>query len=203
MPARLDQVKSVARKSQQSIDCPPTSNAVAVRLAVNVLRRSRHVRQFRQSVAVGDPARPHVLSRAVTDDFVSPLKLPCDAPIAREIVSYNAASQVCVLHDHLAHPIRRQPFHHLKPNITIPFHHTEHRRLVALRTWTADLAASVTRFAADVHLIDFYCPGELRRVHYNTVRPHSSLGYRPPAPRAYSLAIPQPAESRSVASTLI
>jgi putative transposase len=28
------------------------------------------------------------------------------------------------------------------------------------------------------------------RVHYNTVRPHSSLGYRPPAPMAYSLAIP-------------
>ena len=26
------------------------------------------------------------------------------------------------------------------------------------------------------------------RVHYNTVRPHSSLGYRPPAPMAYSLA---------------
>ena len=28
------------------------------------------------------------------------------------------------------------------------------------------------------------------RVHYNTVRPHSSLGYRPPAPMAYRLAMP-------------
>ena len=38
------------------------------------------------------------------------------------------------------------------------------------------------------------------RVHYNTVRPHSSLGYRPPAPMAYSLAIPQPSASRSPVS---
>src|SRR6202035_190366 len=37
----------------------------------------------------------------------------------------------------------------------------------------------------------FYSMKEIRvlaergRVHYNTVRPHSSLGYRPPAPRAW------------------
>ncbi len=37
----------------------------------------------------------------------------------------------------------------------------------------------------------FYSMKELRvlaerwRVHYNTVRPHSSLGYRPPAPEAW------------------
>jgi transposase InsO family protein len=37
----------------------------------------------------------------------------------------------------------------------------------------------------------FYSIKELRvlaerwRVHYNTVRPHSSLGYRPPAPAAW------------------
>jgi len=31
------------------------------------------------------------------------------------------------------------------------------------------------------------------RQHYNTVRPHSSLGYRPPAPAAWSLASPDPA----------
>ena len=37
----------------------------------------------------------------------------------------------------------------------------------------------------------FYSMKELRvlaerwRVHYNTVRPHSSLGYRPPAPAAW------------------
>ena len=30
------------------------------------------------------------------------------------------------------------------------------------------------------------------RVPYNTVRPHSSLSYRPPAPMAYRLAIPHP-----------
>ena len=41
------------------------------------------------------------------------------------------------------------------------------------------------------------------RVHYNTVRPHSSLGYRPPAPMAYSLAIPQPSASRSPASPVM
>ena len=29
------------------------------------------------------------------------------------------------------------------------------------------------------------------RKHYNTVRPHSSLGYRPPAPQAIS-PVPQP-----------
>lgn len=28
------------------------------------------------------------------------------------------------------------------------------------------------------------------RRHYNTVRPHSSLGYRPPAPQAYMPALP-------------
>ena len=41
------------------------------------------------------------------------------------------------------------------------------------------------------------------RVHYNTVRPHSSLGYRPPAPMAYSLAMPPPSASRSPASTVM
>ena len=41
------------------------------------------------------------------------------------------------------------------------------------------------------------------RVHYNTVRPHSSLGYRPPAPMAYSLAKPQQSESRSQPSTVM
>ena len=41
------------------------------------------------------------------------------------------------------------------------------------------------------------------RVHYNTVRPHSSLGYRPPAPMAYSLAIPQPSASRSTVSPVM
>ena len=41
------------------------------------------------------------------------------------------------------------------------------------------------------------------RVHYNTVRPHSSLGYRPPAPMAYSLAIPQPSASRSPVSPVM
>jgi transposase InsO family protein len=41
------------------------------------------------------------------------------------------------------------------------------------------------------------------RVHDNTVRRHSSLGYRPPAPMAYSLAMPQPSESRSPASTVM
>jgi transposase InsO family protein len=30
------------------------------------------------------------------------------------------------------------------------------------------------------------------RVHYNTVRPHSSLGYRPPAPEAESALLPSP-----------
>jgi hypothetical protein len=30
------------------------------------------------------------------------------------------------------------------------------------------------------------------RVHYNTVRPHSSLGYRPPAPEAALLPSPLP-----------
>ena len=43
----------------------------------------------------------------------------------------------------------------------------------------------------------FYSMKELRvlaerfRVHYNTVRPHSSLGYRPPAPQACQAAINQ------------
>ena len=43
----------------------------------------------------------------------------------------------------------------------------------------------------------FYTMKELRvlaerwRVHYNTVRPHSSLGYRPPAPAAW-LTEPSP-----------
>ena len=41
------------------------------------------------------------------------------------------------------------------------------------------------------------------RVHYNTVRPHSSLGYRPPAPMAYRLAMPPPSESRSVPSAVM
>ena len=41
------------------------------------------------------------------------------------------------------------------------------------------------------------------RVHYNTVRPHSSLGYRPPAPMAYSLAIPQTSASRSPVSPVM
>ena len=33
---------------------------------------------------------------------------------------------------------------------------------------------------------------EQRRVHYNTVRPHSSLGYRPPAPEVIMLNTPMP-----------
>ena len=33
------------------------------------------------------------------------------------------------------------------------------------------------------------------RVHYNTVRPHSSLGYRPPAPEVIMLSTPMPARS--------
>ncbi len=43
----------------------------------------------------------------------------------------------------------------------------------------------------------FYSMKELRvlaerwRIHYNTVRPHSSLGYRPPAPQACQAAINQ------------
>jgi len=41
------------------------------------------------------------------------------------------------------------------------------------------------------------------RVHYNTVRPHSSLGYRPPAPLAYRVALPHPSESRSQTSTVM
>ena len=42
----------------------------------------------------------------------------------------------------------------------------------------------------------FYSLAEARvlieawRVHYNTVRPHSALGYRPPAPEAIHLAPP-------------
>jgi transposase InsO family protein len=42
----------------------------------------------------------------------------------------------------------------------------------------------------------FYSMKELRvlaerwRVHYNTVRPHSSLGYRPPAPEAWLISTP-------------
>jgi putative transposase len=40
------------------------------------------------------------------------------------------------------------------------------------------------------------------RIHDNTVRPHSSLGYRPPAPIAYRL-VPQPSESRSAPSTVM
>jgi putative transposase len=41
----------------------------------------------------------------------------------------------------------------------------------------------------------FYSMKELRvlaerwRVHYNTVRPHSSLGYKPPTPEAWLTAI--------------
>ncbi len=34
------------------------------------------------------------------------------------------------------------------------------------------------------------------RVHYNTVRPHSSLGYRPPAPEVWQLAEPGSAALR-------
>ena len=30
------------------------------------------------------------------------------------------------------------------------------------------------------------------RRHYNTIRPHSSLGYRPPAPKAFMPARPAP-----------
>ena len=41
------------------------------------------------------------------------------------------------------------------------------------------------------------------RVHYNTVRPHSSLGYRPPAQMAYRLAMPPPSASRSVPSAVM
>jgi len=43
----------------------------------------------------------------------------------------------------------------------------------------------------------FYSPKEAQiviekwRKHYNTVRPHSSLGYRPPAPRAFN-TLPAP-----------
>ena len=47
-----------------------------------------------------------------------------------------------------------------------------------------------------LNLARLHCAGELRAVfhdgvnHYNTVRPHSSLGYRPPAPKAI-LPVPQ------------
>ena len=41
---------------------------------------------------------------------------------------------------------------------------------------------------------------EAWRRHYNTVRPHSSLGYRPPAPEAICWPADQPA-SRPVAQT--
>ena len=33
---------------------------------------------------------------------------------------------------------------------------------------------------------------EQRRVHYNTVRPHSSLGYRPPAPEVVVSSVSMP-----------
>ena len=38
---------------------------------------------------------------------------------------------------------------------------------------------------------------------YNTVRPHASLGYRPPAPMAYSLALPPPSDSRAPVLTVM
>ncbi|MSO30250.1 MAG: hypothetical protein EXQ48_04795, partial [Acidobacteria bacterium] len=41
------------------------------------------------------------------------------------------------------------------------------------------------------------------RVHDNTVRPHASLGDRPPAPMAYRLAMPQPSASRSPVSPVM
>ncbi|MSO56015.1 MAG: transposase, partial [Acidobacteria bacterium] len=41
------------------------------------------------------------------------------------------------------------------------------------------------------------------RVHDNTVRPHSSLGYRPLAPMAYSLALPPPSDSRAPVLTVM
>ena len=41
------------------------------------------------------------------------------------------------------------------------------------------------------------------RVHYNTVRPHSSLGYRPPAPMASRLAMPPQSASRAQPSTVM
>ncbi|MSO29670.1 MAG: MFS transporter, partial [Acidobacteria bacterium] len=41
------------------------------------------------------------------------------------------------------------------------------------------------------------------RVHDNTVRPHASLGDRPPAPIAYRLAMPQPSASRSPVSPVM
>ena len=41
------------------------------------------------------------------------------------------------------------------------------------------------------------------RVHDHPGRPHSSLGYRPPAPMGYSLAIPQPSASRSPVSPVM
>ncbi|MSO30497.1 MAG: hypothetical protein EXQ48_06055, partial [Acidobacteria bacterium] len=36
-----------------------------------------------------------------------------------------------------------------------------------------------------------------------TVRPHSSLGYRPPAPMAYSLALPPLSDSRAPVLTVL
>ena len=44
---------------------------------------------------------------------------------------------------------------------------------------------------------------ERRRATVVAVRPHSSLGYRPPAPMAYRLAMPPPSESRSVPSAVM
>ena len=39
------------------------------------------------------------------------------------------------------------------------------------------------------------------RIHYNTRRPHSALGYRPPAPEAGASAIPPPSRGPDIRST--
>lgn len=39
------------------------------------------------------------------------------------------------------------------------------------------------------------------RVHYNTVRPHSSLGYRPPAPEVTILKVPLAADNSGPAGS--
>ncbi len=35
------------------------------------------------------------------------------------------------------------------------------------------------------------------RKHYNAIRPHSSLGYRPPAPEVIGIALPAPSATSS------
>ena len=41
-------------------------------------------------------------------------------------------------------------------------------------------------------LVEAKVPIEAWRRHYNTIRPHSSLGYRPPAPEAAAPPLPPP-----------